>query len=249
MTVTNDPKIDTFEVFTDGETEPQWFYDVSRINFVKTDKNVTDYKQFPKKSLVLCEDGLVKRVEKKWFHKAHVPCVLIANTVRDGTKCCSQCVRVFPISLFVDGLQVRSDDLTAQCSTCREIHTSSSSKLGTLRAERKAYITKRRLEIIRGCGCQWHEGCDLYQHVANWSDKYIIKAFEFNHIDDTKRIQSVSEHQWFTDSQAKKHGFKTWKEFWEAEVSKCEVLCKGHHGIHSDQQKTRNRKRAYDVRE
>tara|TARA_B100000787_G_scaffold168920_1_gene158742 strand:+ start:2798 stop:3544 length:747 start_codon:yes stop_codon:yes gene_type:complete len=245
MSVTNDP--DKEIVFTDGETEPQWFYDLTRINFVKTDKDVTDYKQFPEGSFVLCKDGFVRQVLKKCFGKKGVPFALYSNTVRDGMKCCPQCVRVFPISHFVNGHQVRSDETTAQCSTCRKLTTSSRSKPGSITAERKAYIDKRRLEIIKSCGCQWHEGCDIYQHVDKWSDKYIMKGFEFNHIDDTTRLEIVSKHGWFTDNQAKKHGFKTWKEFWEAEVAKCEVLCKIHHGIHSEQQRTRNRKRAYAV--
>ena len=90
MSVTNDPK-DVYTVFTDGETEPKWFYDVSRINFLKIDKDVTDYKQFPKKSLVLCKDGFVRQVWKKQFHKITIPSVLISNETRDGTKCCSDC--------------------------------------------------------------------------------------------------------------------------------------------------------------
>ena len=243
MSVTNDPN----DVFTDGKTEPLWFYDVSRINFVKTSKDVTDHKQFPRKSFVLCKDGFVKRVQKKGFHKKEVPFALITSTVRDGTKCCPKCVRVKPLSRFIDGLQVRTDDLTATCSTCRKIVVSSRTKPGNLHAERRAYINKRRLEIIKGCGCQWHDGCDLYQHVETWSDKYILKGFEFNHIDDTKRLKSVSKHGWFTDIQAKKHGFETWKDLFEAEVAKCEVLCKIHHGIHTEQQMTRNRKRAHGM--
>ena len=248
MNVTNDPN-DVFTVFTNGETEPLWFYDVSRINFVKTDKDVTHSKQFPNQSFVLGKDGFVRLVLKERFHKTNVPCVLIANTVRDGTKCCSSCVRVKQISHFVDGKQVRTDELTAHCSTCRKSSTSSSSKLGTIHAERKTYTDKRRLEIIRGCGCQWSEGCPQNKILAEMSDEYILKAFEFNHIDDRTWLHRVSDHQWFTNSKAEKHGFKTWKDFWEAEAAKCEVLCRGHHGIHSKQQQTRNRKRAYGVME
>ena len=246
MSVTNDPK-DVYTVFTDGETEPQWFYDISKINFVQTSKDVTDSKQFPKRSFVLCKDGFIKRVQKKRFNKVHVPSALFSNKTRDGTKCCPHCVRVFPLSRFVDGQQVRSDDLTAICSTCRKTNTPSHSKTGTVRAERKAYINKRRLEIIKEGGCQWHEGCDLNQHVETWSDEYIIKLFEFNHIDQTTWLCHVSHDNWFTDSNAKKHGFETWKDLWETEAAKCEVLCRGHHGIHSEQQKTRNRKRAYEM--
>ena len=244
MSVTNDP-IDVFTVFTDGKTEPLWFYDLTRINFVQTDKDVTDYKQFPKRSFVLCKDGFVKRVMKKQFSKVAVPYALITNTVRDGTKCCSKRVHIKPLSHFVDGKQVRSDDLTAHCSACREIEMSSRTKPGTLHAERKAYVDKRRLEIIKECGCQWHEGCDIYQHVETWSDEYIITGFEFNHIDDTTKLHSVSKETWFTISRAQKHGFKTWKVLWEAEVAKCEVLCTVHHKIHTKHQRTRNRKRAY----
>tara|TARA_B100000787_G_scaffold169987_1_gene163290 strand:+ start:446 stop:1192 length:747 start_codon:yes stop_codon:yes gene_type:complete len=245
MSVTNDPN-DVFTVFTDGETEPQWFYDVSKINLVKTDKDVTDSKQFPKGSLVLGKDGFVRRVRKKGFDKTKVPPALIAHTVRDGTKCCTHCVRVFPISHFVDGQQVRSDVPTARCSTCRKIDTSTRTKPGTVTAERRAYVDKRRLEIIKGrCGCQWSEGCAPSKILAEMSDEYIMLAFEFNHIDDRTRIQSVSNYAWFTDSMAEKHGFETWKDLWEAEAAKCEILCKGHHGMHTKHQRTRNRKRAY----
>ena len=74
-------------------------------------------------------------------------------------------------------------------------------------------------------------------------------AFEFNHIDDTNKLHRVSTHAWFTDSRAEKHGFETWKDLWEAEVAKCEILCKGHHGMHSKRQITANRKRAYNSME
>tara|TARA_B100000787_G_scaffold170253_1_gene165260 strand:- start:1695 stop:2435 length:741 start_codon:yes stop_codon:yes gene_type:complete len=241
MNVTNDPK----DVFTDGKTEPLWFYDLTRINFVKTSKNVNDSKQFPYRSLVLGKDGFVKRVRKDRFGKVAVPYALYLNTVRDGVKCCHKCVREFPISHFVDGHKVRTEELTALCSGCREITTSSMYKTGTAKAKRRAYVFRRRLEIIKECGCQWHEGCDLYQHVVKWSDEYIIKTFEFNHIDDTTKLHHVSKPSWFTNSRAKKHGFKTGKDFWEAEVAKCEVLCTGHHGMHTKHQATANRKRAH----
>ena len=52
-------------VYTNGVTQPQWFYNCSKIKFVTTDKDISDYNVFEFRSLVLCSDGIIRNVRKK----------------------------------------------------------------------------------------------------------------------------------------------------------------------------------------
>jgi len=242
----NDP---FYVVFYNDSTnlnpEIAWFYERSVIKFVKTNHNVKDRTNFNNGSLVLWQDGFIRIIKKNRFKK-QLPFALFSNNVFDGMKCCRNCIRILPVSYFVNGALIRTEQMTSICTFCRESSTSSDKNPSTFKAQKKVYMRERRLQIIRNSGCQWPGGCNLNQLIPVWSDEYVIGAFDFNHINDKDKIHQVSDYRFFTDNKAKKHGFDTWKELFEAELSQCDVLCKGHHAMFSKNQKNMNREHAYD---
>jgi len=236
------------EVFWNGYTKLLWFYDVSKIVLIKTDKDIGRgcWKHFSKDDLVLSLDGKIRGITHNGVSLRQYPRELILQTVKEGQKCCGECTRAKPISKFENVNAVRDKTLTVLCSRCRRLASSKQNNPGTIKGERKLYCKKRRCEVIREVGCQCPGGCDLNQLRHQWSNEYLLATFEFNHLDPRKKLKNVSAPTWYTDSKAKDHGFKNWKELWEAEVGKCEVLCAGHHNMHSKESKGKRRRILYE---
>ena len=101
----------------------------------------------------------------------------------------------------------------------------------------RAYVDKRRLEIIRASGgCvhrdhRVHSGCILNDLLGEMDDAYVLAAFEFDHIDPSTKLCNLSETTFFTRKRGKRLGFKDGYELWEAEAAKCRVLCAAHHAL------------------
>ena len=232
-----------------GVTEPLWFYDRTQIEFVKTDKDVDIATEFQPGLLVLSTDKRIRKTVMNGyvrFKGRDVSQNLISCKQRDGNQCCSSCKIVRPIECFQSGLSERIGKSTRKCKICRKQSFTTDNNKSTKIQERKKYIMTRRVEIIRHNGCQFPTGCPLNQIIDLLTDEHILGEFEFNHRDANAKIFALSSYKCYTDNQASNHGFNTWKELWEAEAKKCEVLCCGHHIMHSKTLRTSTRKRAYE---
>ena len=236
MSSSNDPKI----VFFNGSTVPEWYYE--NIRLVKTDKNCKKSKEFEIDELVLHPDGMIRLVKKhssntsnKQFIK-QVPAEIVLSETRDGMRFCPQCKKLVPAKTF--GNSVKNNTPNAYCTPCIDERHALQAKPDSAMMIRKAYIDRRRLELILETGCVHEGGCVQNEFMHRMSDDYLLALFEFNHKDGGlgagTGLQHVSSHSWFTDQRVERlnlPNINTWQELWEAEVAKCEVLCHSHHVI------------------
>ena len=223
----NDPKI----VYYDGTTHPMWRY--TNYTLMVTHKNVNFSTEFQKDDLVLKNDGIIRIVRENSYGKKlakEIPSIMYNDEVRDDMRFCVKCLKLVPEKLI--GKNLNDNSPNSYCNNCADRQYISQNNPNCKVAQRRAFIDKRRLEIIRKTGCV-HPGCVTNTIIEKYSDKELLSMFDFNHKSGDRGINDhgVSKHKYFTTKRAKTLNFNTWEDLWEAEAEKCEVLCKPHHTI------------------
>lgn len=224
----------------DPAPEPKWFYDRSKFTLVKTEESRRNGE------LYLCSDGYIKKRLFDGKYRTKIPRELLLNSVKDGMKCCTACINEKPVGDFQNASSVRSNKPTNTCRYCRKLGTDSKKKTQNTRAKKRAFTEQRRLEIIKKSGGCVHENCFVNKHLSEMTDKEILSMFDFNHVDDKNKLQSLTNFSWFTNNRAKKFGFSNFKELWEAEAKKCNVLCVMHHRLFTKKQRLDNAQDIYN---
>ena len=130
---------------------------------------------------------------------------------------------------------------TKQCKICRCRNTKYNNNPTSAQQKRiNLYLAHKKNEIEKSRGCQWPNGCRF-----NFSDKLLcdenktfavcdeienMVIFEFDHIEE--KLFCVSE--WV-------YGSREEQELLD-EMSKCRILCRFHHQIHSNDQRNEKKK-------
>ncbi len=140
---------------------------------------------------------------KAWFEK-----------MEEKLKKCTQCSKTFPIDSHFRSVNKYE---TRQCAICRKMaRTWNYDPNGSLQKRKAIYLGLKQDEIDKNGGCQWKReyGCD----------KKEIAIIEFDHLPEYEKTFTIS--QW--------PGLRKYNENdLTNEISKCRVLCRFHHKIHS----------------
>ncbi len=149
-------------------------------------------------------------------------------------KTCSRCKKSFLIATHFQSHW--KPEGTKMCLKCRNGNKKSNNNPTGKRQKRKnIYLSQKRKTIENTRGCQWPEDCHF-----KFSDRLVIcdqvgniVIFDFDHILPKEKSFQVSK--WYTTAKYNEQDLVN-------EISKCRILCRFHHRIHTQNQHNEKKK-------
>jgi len=225
-----------YKVHKLNATVPSPFYDTSIIEWVEV-KEVKPYKLYDKGDLVLAENGFIRKVMKDKFGKGtNIPSALVSDVTIDGERMCSAYKHVKPVAEFPK----ENEKYSRACTYCQDVVNRGYKNKANpnSRANFKAWTEEQKIKDILEHGVCCVEGCRMNEMQEWIVEEKLLGLTEYNHIDTSTKLQSLSQASWYSQARAKRHGSKDARELWLAERAKCELMCRGHHVNHSMKQRT-----------
>ncbi len=148
-------------------------------------------------------------------------------------KTCTRCKKSFLIATHFQSHM--RPIATKQCLKCRNGYKKFRQNPTNVYQKRKnIYLSQKRKTIEKSRGCQWPEGCrfDFSDRLVVCDQVHNLVIFEFDHILPKEKSFLVSN--WCATAKCERDLCD--------EISKCRIMCRFHHQIHSQNQNNEKKK-------
>ncbi len=146
-------------------------------------------------------------------------------------KKCSKCKKSFLIATHFQSHM--KPEGTKNCLKCRNVVTKYNNNPTCKRQKRKnIYLSHKRKTIENTRGCQWSEDCrfNFSERLVVCDEVHNIVIYEFDHLKE----KSFQVGRWLYTTKCEQDLVD--------EISKCRILCRFHHQIHSQNQHNEKKK-------